>query len=61
MPRLMGKDLRTPTYTVIGVLLVIAGVATTVEYLGFTDVVPGFGKSSSLDTGKEPTTQPVTP
>jgi hypothetical protein len=61
MPRLMGKDLHAPMYTAIGLLVVILGAVTTLEYIGFIDVVPGFGKGSGLDIRKEPTTRPVSP
>ena len=59
MPRLMGKDARTPVYVGIGTVVAVLGVVTALEYFGFIDVVPGFGQESSINIRKEPTTRPA--
>jgi hypothetical protein len=43
MPRLVGKPSKTPLYVGIILLFALAG-ATTLEYFGVVDVVPGFGR-----------------
>ena len=44
MPRLIGKTSKTPLYTLLA-LLVVAAVATELEYEGVIDLVPEYGRS----------------
>jgi hypothetical protein len=43
MPRLLGKSSKAPTYFSIVFLAALAG-ATTLEYAGAINIIPGFGK-----------------
>jgi hypothetical protein len=59
MPRLIGKNSYAPLYTTLGILALALGVATTMEYLGFIDVVPGFGRGSGIVIETAPTERPI--
>jgi hypothetical protein len=61
MPRLIGKNSASPLYTTLGILALALGGAVTLEYLGFIDVVPGFGQGSGITIEKAPTERPIPP
>jgi hypothetical protein len=46
MPRLIGRTSKTPLYTIL-TLLVVAAVATELEYEGVIDLVPGYGRNTT--------------
>jgi hypothetical protein len=46
MPRLIGRTSKTPLYTILA-LLVVAAVATELEYEGVIDLVPGYGRNTT--------------
>jgi hypothetical protein len=61
MPRLVGKNSNTLTYTTLGVMVLALGVTTAMEYFGIIDVVPGFRQGSGIVVEKASTARPSLP
>jgi len=54
MPRLVGKQSHNSWYAGLFLVVAIAATVGSLEYFGFTNIIPGFGQDNGLNNQFQP-------